>query len=189
MMEEHKKEFVPTMESLPAGYVFKPSDDQLVVHYLKRKVYKKPLPSCKIKEIQFYNYDLETLIKLSEETNNKSSRQVSEWYFFTPRDRKYGTGSRPRLVGGNGFWKAIEAKKPVKFKGNIVGFKKKLAFYNGKPAKGDKTNWIMQEFVLSNPPATERAGDDDQKLDDWVLCKVYKLRDTKLKFRKSEIVD
>ncbi|XVE68826.1 hypothetical protein DITRI_Ditri09bG0101000 [Diplodiscus trichospermus] len=166
--EEKVKEY---LNSLPVGYRFKPHDVELI-YYLKMKVYNKPLPPNKIREVQLYNYDPETLTGNSD---NKSSSNgaVSEWYFFTPRDRKYPNGKRPGRGAGDGFWKATGADKKVMFKGHVVGFKKTLVFYRGAPSKSVKTSWIMHEFVLNNPPARQKAGHGDMRLDDWVLCRVY----------------
>lgn len=75
-----------------------------------------------------------------------------EWYFFTPRDRKYPNGSRPNRAAGSGYWKATGADKPITIKGGNkrVGIKKALVFYAGKAPKGNKTNWIMHEYRLAD---------------------------------------
>ncbi|XVF82130.1 hypothetical protein PTKIN_Ptkin16aG0020600 [Pterospermum kingtungense] len=161
------------LKKLPKGYKFKPQDFELIV-YLKRKVEKKPLPPNKIWEVQLYNYDPDTL---TVSNNNESSNGVDkEWHYFTPRDRKHLNGSRPDRRAGEGYWKATIADKPIKYKGELVGFKKTLVFYWGKPSKSQKTNWIMHEYVLSDhTPARERTSSTgDMRLNDWVLCRIYK---------------
>ena len=72
-----------------------------------------------------------------------------EWYFFTPRDRKYPNGSRPNRAAGTGYWKATGADKPIG-QPKPVGIKKALVFYSGKAPKGEKTNWIMHEYRLAD---------------------------------------
>lgn len=72
-----------------------------------------------------------------------------EWYFFSPRDRKYPNGSRPNRAAGTGYWKATGADKPIG-KPKPLGIKKALVFYAGKAPKGIKTNWIMHEYRLAN---------------------------------------
>ncbi|XP_076948026.1 NAC domain-containing protein 68-like [Bidens hawaiensis] len=96
---------------------------------------------------------------------------TKEWYFFTPRDRKYPNGSRPNRTTGNGYWKATGADKPIKLKSDpdtIIGIKKALVFYAGKGVKGIKTNWIMHEYRLVMPSSSTVS-----RLDDWVLCRLY----------------
>ncbi|KAJ6777628.1 putative proteinC DOMAIN-CONTAINING PROTEIN 102-LIKE [Salix koriyanagi] len=57
-----------------------------------------------------------------------------------------------------------------------VGQRKALVYYNGKAPKGEKTNWIMHEFRLDDPPLHVRNNRDDMRLDDCVLCMIYKKR-------------
>lgn len=69
------------------------------------------------------------------------------WYVFTPRNRKYRNGDRPNRAAGNGFWKATGADKAIKDdKNSIIGLRKALVYYNGKPTKAKKTDWIMHEY-------------------------------------------
>lgn len=76
-----------------------------------------------------------------------------EWYFFSPRDRKYPKGSRPNRAAGSGYWKATGADKPI----GTMGIKKSLVFYAGKPPGGVKTNWIMHEYRPVNPHTSSSA--------------------------------
>jgi hypothetical protein len=78
-----------------------------------------------------------------------------EWYFFTPRDRKYPNGSRPNRAAGSGYWKATGADKPVGTP-KPLAIKKALVFYAGKAPKGEKTNWIMHEYRLADVDRSAR---------------------------------
>jgi hypothetical protein len=82
----------------------------------------------------------------------KATFGEQEWYFFSPRDRKYPNGARPNRAATSGYWKATGTDKPVLSSGGTqkVGVKKALVFYGGKPPKGIKTNWIMHEYRLAD---------------------------------------
>ncbi|KAL5669987.1 hypothetical protein ACJX0J_022208, partial [Zea mays] len=93
-----------------------------------------------------------------------------EWYFFSPRDRKYPNGSRPNRAAGTGYWKATGADKPVGSP-RPVAIKKALVFYAGKPPKGVKTNWIMHEYRLADvdrSAAARKKTNNALRLDDWL---------------------
>ncbi|XP_059669663.1 NAC domain-containing protein 30-like [Cornus florida] len=154
-------------ESLPPGYKFKPSDEELIVHYLMNKVDNKTLPLHKIKDVNLYKHNPSQLAEIFPTLAEK------EWYFFTPRDRKYRNGNRPNRAAGDGYWKATGADKIVEHKGDIVGYRKALVFYKGRPPKGDKTKWIMHEFRVKAEAPKSKKGTDDMRLDDWVLCRIY----------------
>jgi hypothetical protein len=81
----------------------------------------------------------------------------SEWYFFSPRDRKYPNGVRPNRAAGSGYWKATGTDKPITHsaaasaeRSAMIGVKKALVFYRGRPPKGMKTRWIMHEYRLAD---------------------------------------
>ena len=77
-----------------------------------------------------------------------------EWYFFSPRDRKYPNGERPNRTAASGFWKATGTDKPIlTSRSKKIGVKKALVFYTGRPPKGVKTDWTMNEYRL---PETSR---------------------------------
>ncbi|XP_060171487.1 NAC domain-containing protein 19-like [Lycium barbarum] len=161
------------IKSFPPGYRFCPTDDELVTHYLKRKIDNLPLQPNKIYEMNIYNYNPEMIA-----AHVKPTTEEKVWYILTPRDRKYPNGKRPSRSAGDGYWKATGADKPIKDpKRTIVGFKKALVFYLGKAQKGKKTDWIMHEYRVPGIPNLAEREAGDQTLDDWVLCKIYKKSD------------
>ncbi|PWS22656.1 hypothetical protein DKP78_17230, partial [Enterococcus faecium] len=87
-----------------------------------------------------------------------------EWYFFTPRDRKYTNGSRPNRAAGNGYWKATGADKPVAPRGRTLGIKKALVFYSGKAPWGVKSVWIILEYRLADADRAPGGKKGSQKL-------------------------
>ncbi|KAG6533966.1 hypothetical protein ZIOFF_007845 [Zingiber officinale] len=185
---------------LPPGFRFHPTDEELVQHYLWRKIAGHRIPAPIIAEVDLYKHNPWDLPGLALYGNR-------EWYFYTPRDRKYPNGSRPNRAAGRGYWKATGADKPVAVPGSIgrtLGIKKALVFYQGKAPKGIKTDWIMHEYRLidsSQLPANKRGGSKrvsqvsysiasssrsttlvsqlkltglfPVQLDEWVLCRLY----------------
>lgn len=168
---------------LPPGFRFHPTDEELILHYLRKKVTSTPFPLSIIADVDIYKFD-------PWELPDKASFGEKEWYFFSPRDRKYPNGARPNRAAASGYWKATGTDKVIVTSappvpgglGGVqesIGVKKALVFYKGRPPKGVKTNWIMHEYRLTdtlhttyNRPAKSR--DSSMRLDDWVLCRIYK---------------
>ncbi|CAN1135480.1 NAC transcription factor 25 [Linum perenne] len=157
---------------LPPGFRFYPTDEELIVQYLKNRIGSRPLPASIIAEIDLYKYDPWELPK-------KALFGDDEWYFFTPRERKYPNGARPNRAAGSGFWKATGTDKPILSSSAMasVGVKKALVFYKGRPPKGIKTDWIMYEYRLPDALCNYSATESMiwfllLQLDDWVLCRV-----------------
>nr|QIM56795.1 NAC domain-containing protein 10-4 [Phyllostachys edulis] len=98
-----------------------------------------------------------------------------EWYFFSPRDRKYPNGARPNRAAGSGYWKATGTDKAIVSTptSENIGVKKGLVFYRGKPPKGVKTDWIMHEYRLTTTSKSKQRRGSSMRLDDWVLCRIY----------------
>ncbi|VAH72583.1 unnamed protein product [Triticum turgidum subsp. durum] len=168
---------------LPPGFRFYPTDEELIVHYLRRRAAAAPCPAAVIAEVDIYKLDpWELPSRAVFEGDN------DEWYFFSPRDRKYPNGVRPNRAAGSGYWKATGTDKPITAGGvpggEVVGVKKALVFYQGRPPKGLKTNWIMHEYRLADAhaaavahtyrPPTRFKASSSMRLDDWVLCRIYK---------------
>ncbi|KAH1092361.1 hypothetical protein J1N35_019618 [Gossypium stocksii] len=172
-INNHQEDDEELLNSFPAGYRFKPRDDELVLFYLKPKLLNLRLPPNRIRDVELYHYNPQQLIE------KYGSYGEEEWYFFTPRDKKYRNGLRPNRAAGDGYWKATGADKILRSESREIGYRKALVFCKGKPPKGEKTDWMMHEFRLKDPPA--KLSQDEMRLDDWILCKIYQKSDKSTK--------
>lgn len=155
-------------KELPPGFRFHPTDEELIMCYLRNQATSRPCPvSNIIPEVDIYKFDPWELPEKAEVGEN-------EWYFFTPRDRKYPNGVRPNRAAVSGYWKATGTDKAIYSGSSYVGIKKALVFYKGKPPKGIKTDWIMHEYRLSDSRSLSNKKNGSMRLDDWVLCRIYK---------------
>ncbi|KAJ0266060.1 Protein ATAF2 [Hirschfeldia incana] len=165
--------------NLPAGFRFHPTDEELVKFYLCRKCASEQISAPVIAEIDLYKFNPWELPEMS-------MYGEKEWYFFSPRDRKYPNGSRPNRAAGTGYWKATGADKPIG-KPKTLGIKKALVFYAGKAPKGIKTNWIMHEYRLANVDRSASVNKKNNlRLDDWVLCRIYNKKGTMEKYYPAD---
>ncbi|XP_038992470.1 NAC domain-containing protein 83-like [Hibiscus syriacus] len=149
---------------LPPGFRFHPTDEELVVQYLRRKVLAWPLPATIIPEVDVCKADPWDLPGDLEQ----------ERYFFSTREAKYPNTNRSNRATVSGYWKATGLDKQiVTSRGNqAVGMKKTLVFYRGKAPNGCRTDWIMHEYRVvpqhNNPMQTNAV-----PVENWVLCRIF----------------
>ncbi|EHA8588841.1 putative NAC domain-containing protein 83 [Cocos nucifera] len=129
---------------LPPGFRFHPTDEELVIQYLRRKAFSRPLPAAVIPEIDLGKYDPWDL---------PGGGSEGEQYYFSLREAKYLNGRRHNRATISGYWKATGKDRPIKASrcNQLVGLKKVLVFYRGKPPHGSRTDWIMHEYCLADP--------------------------------------
>ncbi|KDO47585.1 hypothetical protein CISIN_1g007598mg [Citrus sinensis] len=156
------REFAST--SLAPGFRFHPTDEELVRYYLKRKVCHRSLrfnPICVTDIYKSEPWDLPD--KSSLKTRDK------EWYFFSMLDKKYGNGSRTNRATEKGYWKTTGKDRPVHHNTRTVGMKKTLVYHMGRAPHGERTNWVMHEYRLTDDDL-EKAG---VAQDTFVLCRIF----------------
>ncbi|KAH6834496.1 NAC domain containing protein 74 [Perilla frutescens var. hirtella] len=146
--------------TLPPGFRFYPSDEELVFHYLQKKVANEEVLRGTLIEIDLHTCEPWQLPDVAKLNSN-------EWYFFSFRDRKYTTGYRTNRATTSGYWKATGKDRAVldPISRTVVGMRKTLVFYKNRAPNGIKSGWIMHEFRLENPHMPPK--------EDWVLCRVF----------------
>ncbi|WOL18053.1 NAC transcription factor [Canna indica] len=126
-------------DAFPVGLVFSPTDEQIVSHYLARKITGSLLPRCLIREADVY----------STEPWNLLGARSSEAYFFATRKRKSPAGSRVDRRAGSGSWTLYGKEELVtSFVGGVetlVGRKNSLSFNDGRRKN---SGWTMHEYEM-----------------------------------------
>ncbi|KAK6155353.1 hypothetical protein DH2020_009601 [Rehmannia glutinosa] len=151
------------VSKLPIGFRFHPTDEELVVHYLKRKVFSLPLPASVIPELEVFQlnpWDLPGDLKEKK-------------YFFCKRRMNFMNKFNGSLSTDCGYWKASGKDRQIMAPSSnlVIGVKKSFVFYQGKKSK---TQWIMDEFCLvgsiNTPYLTQKLM---MQVGEWVVCRVY----------------
>ncbi|VAH33106.1 unnamed protein product [Triticum turgidum subsp. durum] len=189
---EHGEQEQHAMD-LPPGFRFHPTDEELITHYLAKKVADARFAALAVSVADLNKcepWDLPSLARMGEK----------EWYFFCLKDRKYPTGLRTNRATESGYWKATGKDKDI-FRGKaLVGMKKTLVFYTGRAPKGDKSGWVMHEYRINaklHAASTSRGSLSGGRAassrvatsfhhatcillllvidhNEWVLCRVFK---------------
>ncbi|XP_026428062.1 NAC domain-containing protein 96-like [Papaver somniferum] len=191
---------------LPPGFRFKPTDEELLLDYLKPKLMNQKLPPNMINSYDLYKYNPITLTETF-----KKRKDDDEWYFFTTTTRTSQTTGRTSRTTPEGFWLATQGDKEITLtrgrvdhqenpnsrkrktttNDNIIGYRKMLVYYFNKKNKpdgsrktsskkdaGDKTDWIMYEYVLLCYDTHEGGDVSSKKRHELVLCQIHNSRKT-----------
>ncbi|XP_019184375.1 PREDICTED: uncharacterized protein LOC109179325 [Ipomoea nil] len=155
---------------IPLGYRFHPTDEELITNYLWRKIADPSFFAGAIEE-----WDLNRLEPWDLLPGVCVGKR--EWFFFSRRDMKDATGQRIDRAThsvSKGYWETTGSDKEILKGKSLVGMKKTLIFYRGRPPSGERTDWLMHEYRLVNinylhmiPKLPQNAKNE------WVICKVF----------------
>ncbi|KAK4436994.1 NAC domain-containing protein JA2 [Sesamum alatum] len=160
------------LEQVPVGWRFAPTDEELILSYLTKKVFVGSLPAWVIEEIdadEFYSKHPKDLVE------NVSGER--EWYFFINRDEYFhGKMEKNRWVGNRiGYWKSIAKENPIRdAKGNVFAFKIRYTYFSANP-KHKRTHWRMEEFRLLK--RSKENIEEDFHIEEWVVARITRGED------------
>ncbi|KAJ6760395.1 putative proteinC DOMAIN-CONTAINING PROTEIN 6 [Salix purpurea] len=151
--------------NFPPGYKFCPNDDDLIVHYLKKKILGQQLPLDIIPTTDVYASSPDKL-----PLDDFKRGLANEWFFFSTRSKDDDV-----ILTENGYYATDpEGTDPVRWMNNTVGYVKTLNFYQGSPPQGTETDWMVEEFSV-NPEFVPVNKDDhstQEKIANVVVCKI-----------------
>lgn len=149
---------------LPLGYRFHPTDEELLLHYLKRKVMSLPLPAPAVSDFDvFETHPLHLPGDLKEKR-----------YFFSQRKGNVKKFSGGIIIPCNdfGYWKAMGKDEIVVIPrtNQAIGIKRSFVFYEGRL----KTQWFMDQYCLVVSPFTPNSLQRCIiEIEDWLVSRVY----------------
>eukprot|EP00250_Pteridium_aquilinum_P035628 c9738_g1_i1 orf=509-2698(+) len=130
---------------MPPGFRFSPTDEELVMHYLKNRACGKDFHQGVIAEINIYKHEP---WDLPEKAALPSHDPV--WYFFNAQDKRQPHTARVNRITSKGYWKATGKDRKICCGPHTVGIKKTLIYYEGRAPSGKRTDWIMHEYKLDD---------------------------------------
>ncbi|KAG5245071.1 putative proteinC TRANSCRIPTION FACTOR 56 [Salix viminalis] len=147
--------------NLPPGFIFSPTDEELILHFLHRKASLLPCYPDIIPDLGIYPQDPWQL-------EGKALWSENQWYYFSQVMME-------NQATENGFWKPSDIEEPIfsTSTGKKVGSKKHLVYCIG--TEDAETNWMMQEYHLCSSKSSGTSYKRKQKIDcnKWILCRVY----------------
>ncbi|XP_059298585.1 uncharacterized protein LOC132051498 isoform X1 [Lycium ferocissimum] len=151
-------EVIPKLEMLVDGQLCC-ADEELIIHYLYKKMIGQPFPNQTIHEVDFFLYRPQQLSQMHLPS------QAEEWYFLSPANKDGQSNS----MNSGGYWESCGTDSLIHKDGELIGYRKTLIYIEEKHEEDrSRTEWLVHEYRLNS---TGTTSDDMQ----WVVCKLYKV--------------
>lgn len=146
---------MPTLISLPVGFRFHPTDEELINYFLKLKIQGYDSLVQHIAEVDICGYEPWELRRLSAIQST-----YPEWYFFSRRD-PHSSRMTPA-----GFWKVTGPDRNIRARGSnsVIGTKKILVYHSGSVGIEFGSDWVIHEYHL------DHSVDTPLQLRNYVIC-------------------
>ncbi|XP_057504073.1 NAC domain containing protein 52-like isoform X2 [Actinidia eriantha] len=154
--------FVSMATVIPAGFKFRPTDQQLIHDYLFNKIVGKELPFEGI----IFERDVYEEQVLSEIFRSWNESGDTRSYFFTRLKKKAANYCR---TVGNGTWRSQYSRVINDGESNTIGIKRSFEYMNSGSVQHKK--WIMMEFSLAGVSLEHPRSSKD-----YVICMLQKSR-------------
>ncbi|KAL7081581.1 hypothetical protein ACP275_14G048900 [Erythranthe tilingii] len=82
------------------------------------------------------------------------------WYLVHPNEKKESV---------YGFWKAKEETREIYSNSVFIGWKTTLEYFEGQIPHGKRTDWLMQEYAITQ----NKTCDKDEQKESKLLCRVF----------------
>nr|AAM34768.1 nam-like protein 5 [Petunia x hybrida] len=172
---EEKKEGAKTGTvgnlNLPIGFRFHPTDEELFVHYLSKKIFSMPLPALIIPE----HHDVFHTFPCDLPAGDLREKR----YFFSKTNGQINSKGCSILISGrdySGYWNAIGQGQlivvpfPHQQQGLVLGMKKAFRFYQTNQIKSLRTRWVMHQYSLVS---TSQNVNNMMQVGDWSIFSIY----------------
>ncbi|WVZ16322.1 hypothetical protein V8G54_009304 [Vigna mungo] len=147
------------------GFAFRPTEEELVDHYLRHRLLGDDpqvhvIPDIDLCEVEPWH--VPTLFGESDEQVD-----FREWFFFSPVGFKYSNSKRINRTTKCGFWKPIGKDREIRssHSNTLIATKKTLVYYKGRVSRGEKSNWVIHEYHAVTFHESQRT---------FVLCRLMK---------------
>ncbi|XP_030513838.1 protein NTM1-like 9 [Rhodamnia argentea] len=164
---------------LPVGYRFRPTDDELVNHYLRGQIFRYNADTCIIPVIHgLYNIDPWDLPLRFRAFSIVRSKEA-EWWFLTRLSFKTESRSKFDRQTQSGHWKTTGQEKKINAKGTkeLIGTMRNLVFTENEGSNRKETPpptvWVMHEYRLKDC----NFGTNSLDQQNFVLCHLINRRD------------